>query len=151
MFVIYKTFLINSTDLRENKYILNNSWMFNTEAQIVNYHGKSLTKETVSTSSSSTDIHCHHHWIILGLIRLQELKLFVPIFSDIPGIFNPQTVQQLSHGLDDSGIGRNKRFSYSPKRPGWLWNPPSLLSNGYGSKAAESWNWPPCSVKVMNA
>jgi hypothetical protein len=28
-------------------YILNNSWIFNTEAQIVNYHGKSLTKEII--------------------------------------------------------------------------------------------------------
>jgi len=40
--------------------------------------------------------------------------------------------------MDNRGSipGRVKEFFSSPPLPDWLWDPPSLLSNGTGDKAA---------------
>jgi hypothetical protein len=59
-----------------------------------------------------------------------------------------QSVQQLRYGPRDWGI--EVRFAaqptdFFPQRPERLWGPPSLLSSGYGSKAAEASN-----AKVQN-
>jgi hypothetical protein len=41
----------------------------------------------------------------------------------------------IGYGLDDRGVGIRvpvgSRISSSPRRPEWLWGPPSLLSNRY--------------------
>jgi glutamine synthetase len=55
---------------------------------------------------------------------------------------NPNSTRQTrgagtatGYGLDDRGVGvrvpvRSRIFS-SPRRPDWIWDPPSLLSNEY--------------------
>jgi hypothetical protein len=44
--------------------------------------------------------------------------------------------------------GRGKRFFSIPQRPDRLWDPPSLLPNGYRGKAAGPCNWPLTSIRL---
>jgi hypothetical protein len=66
------------------------------------------------------------------------------------------------YGLDDRGVGVRllvgSRIFSSPRRPGRLWGPPNLLSNGYRGALSpgvkrpgrEADHSPPASAEVKN-
>jgi hypothetical protein len=88
-----------------------------------------------------------------------KLDGFVISSAGLPNIFTTEYVPLVSweswkifglvgtatgFRLDGRGLilGRSKRFFFSPQRPGWLWGPPSLLTNIYRGKAAGTWRLP---------
>jgi hypothetical protein len=79
---------------------------------------------------------------ILSLLVVPEwvqTNILTMWFDDFVKYVNPTPEEQApgqlswySNGLDGLGsISSSARFFYSPWRPDGLWDPPSLLSNGY--------------------
>jgi hypothetical protein len=56
------------------------------------------------------------------------------VYSNIRGSRDSAVGIAISYGLDDRWVGVRvpvgSRIFSSPRRPNWLWGPPSLLSNG---------------------
>jgi hypothetical protein len=74
-------------------------------------------------------------WGRVNYIMLWERLNFLAYFF-LTSFWGSIVGIEIGYGLDDRGVGvrvpLGSRIFSSPRRPDRLWDPPSLLSNGYG-------------------